>query len=384
MNMPRFILGSLSVIAFFGFAPTDNLCAAADDASDAVKRDAIVVRALERMEDYDYADDEAVMAAVRRHIERQQGTPEYLSLLKRFQPGGAEDKLMSMVLAENSDSDSVEALGLLLSTDSGVKKTNQLLRSDRDADARRALFVLGLLGSQRTISMMSKIAGNAESDYGLRAEAVRGLSGSNLGAETLLGMVETQKLPADTRLLAGGLLARSTDANIRAKAAKWLPRPAQADQQPLPPLDQLAQMSGNLVNGKILFRGVATCSNCHVVADFGKPVGPDLSEIGSKLSREAMFTSILDPSAGISHNYENHVVLLDTGQVIAGVMVSETDDEVTLRTAEAIDRTIKKDSIEEMTRSSKSIMPENLHHTTDQQGLIDVVEYLMSLKKKTS
>jgi putative heme-binding domain-containing protein len=95
-----------------------------------------------------------------------------------------------------------------------------------------------------------------------------------------------------------------------------------------------------------------------------------------------MFTSILDPSAGISHNYETYNVLTDSGLVVAGVKVSETDSEVVIRTAEAIDRTISKDEIEEIKKSEKSMMPDSLHQTVDQQGLVDVVEYLMSLKKK--
>ena len=80
------------------------------------------------------------------------------------------------------------------------------------------------------------------------------------------------------------------------------------------------------------FRGVGTCANCHIVNKFGKDVGPDLSEIGSKLSREAMYTSILDPSAGISHNYENYIVVTASGQVINGLKMSETPDEVVIRT----------------------------------------------------
>ena len=95
-----------------------------------------------------------------------------------------------------------------------------------------------------------------------------------------------------------------------------------------------------------------------------------------------MFTSILDPSAGISHNYENYIVLTASGQVINGLKVSETPDEVVIRTAEAIDRTIAQDDIEQMKKSEKSIMPDNLHQMVDQQGLVDIVEYMTTLTKK--
>jgi len=95
-----------------------------------------------------------------------------------------------------------------------------------------------------------------------------------------------------------------------------------------------------------------------------------------------MFTSILDPNAGISHNYENFVVLLDTGQVVSGLKISETESQFTVRTVDAIDRSFKREEIVEVKQSEKSLMPENLHHTIDQQGLVDIVEYMMTLKKK--
>ena len=148
------------------------------------------------------------------------------------------------------------------------------------------------------------------------------------------------------------------------------------------PIDELAAMKGDIDNGLQLFRGTETCSNCHVIDKFGKEVGPDLSEIGSKLSREAMYTSILDPSAGISHNYENYIVLTASGQVINGLKMSETPEEVIIRTPEGIDRKIPQNEIEEIKKSEKSIMPDNLHQTIDQKGLVDIVEYMTTLTKK--
>ena len=161
-----------------------------------------------------------------------------------------------------------------------------------------------------------------------------------------------------------------------------LPQPQQKNAAPIAPIDQLAGMKGNIDSGKKLFEGLATCSNCHIVNQRGKDVGPDLTEIGSKLSREAMYTAILDPSAGISHNYENYSVLTNDGQQINGLKISETDRELVIRTVEAIDRRIPKEEVELVKKSDKSIMPENLHHAFQQQGLIDIVEYMSSLTKR--
>ena len=257
-----------------------------------------------------------------------------------------------------------------------------MLNSESVADAAGAAKILGLLGNGRATSILSDIVSDPERPFEVRRNAVVGLARNKGGEKRLISLAESKQLAADTRLLAGGLLARSKDESVRKRASELLPQPQLKGQKPLAPIDELAAMKGDAKKGMDLFRGVATCANCHLVNRHGKEVGPDLSEIGSKLSREAMFTSILDPSAGISHNYENYSVLTTSGQVINGLKVSETPDEVIIRTAEAIDRKISQDDIEQIKKGDKSIMPDNIHLTMDQQGLVDVIEYMTTLKKR--
>ncbi|QDV64041.1 Trehalose utilization [Crateriforma conspicua] len=342
-----------------------------------------IVRSVQRIRDFDAANrSPKIAAAIDRHVQSQRGTANYLTLIKRFQPQKLESAFESLMLSDGNSSAAVEALSTVLQEQSGIDRINRWMRDADTAKATRTIRLVGMLGNPRAMSMLSSLVANANQPFATRSAAIASMAGNNIGQKKLLELATGGKLPADTRLLVGGRLASVSNADIRNQAAKILPLPQQADHEPLAPLDQMAKMNGDVEQGRKLFRGVATCSNCHLVDGFGKTVGPDLSEIGSKLSREAMFTSILDPSAGISHNYENYVALLDSGQIITGVMVSETDDSVTLRTAEAIDREIDKDELEEIIKSEKSIMPENLHHTTDQQGLVDLVEYLMTLTKK--
>lgn len=344
------------------------------------RNDAIIVRAIERMHGYDYSNDQHVMAAIARHMARSEGTAEYLKLARRFRPESMPEKLQEMLLGEVSQSLQVEAAGLLCQIDDGPKQLRQLLDRDPQTAARLAT-ILGLLGNGRAINILSDVAKDRERPFEVRRCAVVGLARNKSGRQALLGLAESNRLAADTRLLAGGLLARLGAQDVRRRAAEVLPQPQQKDRKPLAPIDQLASMKGDADTGRKLFRGVATCANCHVVGQHGKNVGPNLSEIGSKLSREAMFTSILDPNAGISHNYENYIVLTASGQVINGLKVSETSRELVIRTADAIDRNIQQDDIEQVKKSETSIMPENLHHTVDQEGLVDIVEYMTTLRK---
>ncbi len=355
---------------------------AADESSVRRRNDAIIVRAIERMEDVDFSSNEHVKGAISRHLSDIEGTEAWVELAAKFKPTGMNDKLAKIVLSDSDDSLRVRAIDLLISQDGGRQRVEQMLKSESTGVVGKVALPLGLLGNVKARELLAEVVLDAQRPFENRKDAIMAMARSKSTSQKLIALAESGKLPADTRLLAGGLLVRSSHADIRDKAATLFPQPQQKDHKPLPPLDQLAQLKGDAANGATLFRGVATCGNCHPVNGQGKQVGPDLSEIGSKLSREAMLTSILDPNAGISHNYEGYVVLTNDGQVINGLLISKSDDEVVIRTIDAIDRTIASDDIDAMKQSEKSIMPENLHHTIDQQGLIDIVQYMTTLTKK--
>ena len=344
--------------------------------------DAIVVRALERMQDVDLTDYPGAAAALTRHINRRVGQSDFVDLVRRFRPAGVESALMQTVLSGADDSASLAASQVLLGSDQDSRLAD-VIAGDDDDSATRVLTVLGAGGGPKSIALIAAVLGRDDLTYQRRAAAVRALSASNLGRDALLDAAETGRMAGDVKLLAGDLLARCEDAKVAARAAKLLPVPTAANAAPMPPLDQLVATAGDADRGLLTFRGVGTCANCHQVSGFGKNVGPDLTEIGSKLSREAMYSAIMDPSAGISHNYEMYSMLTDDGRVIAGLMTSRDDQNVTLRTAQGVDVTVPTDQVVELQKSDKSIMPENLHHAMGQQGLIDVVEYLTRLRKSS-
>jgi putative heme-binding domain-containing protein len=154
-----------------------------------------------------------------------------------------------------------------------------------------------------------------------------------------------------------------------------------SNQNPLPPIDVLAKKKGNVENGRKLYFGASTCSQCHMVGKEGQNVGPSLTEIGDKLTREAMYVSILSPSAGISHNYEAYSARNTDGEVVTGLLVSKTESGVTLKDAKGIERTIPASELEEFLKMEKSLMPENLQETMSESDLVDIVEYLTTLRK---
>ena len=126
------------------------------------------------------------------------------------------------------------------------------------------------------------------------------------------------------------------------------------------------------------------CINCHRVNSKGVDLGPALSEIGAKLGKDALYEAILDPSAGIEFGFEAWQLELKSGDEAYGIIVSETADDLTIKDAKAIPTRIKKSDIAKRQQMKLSMMPTGLQQTMSTQDLVDLVEYLSSLKKATN
>jgi putative membrane-bound dehydrogenase-like protein len=215
----------------------------------------------------------------------------------------------------------------------------------------------------------------------VRTAATTALGKMPRGQRALLKLVSEMKLSEDLEFAVADALLGSDIPEIRDQASKFVKPAVAGVSEEIPPVKKLAEMRGTAEKGKIVFNTVGTCSKCHKVLGEGKEVGPDLSEIGSKLSREEMFVAILNPSAAVSHNYETYNVLTTDGVVLTGTKVDQTDKSITIRSAEAIETTVKTEDIEQLEKKSTSLMPEGLHKTMPLQSLIDLVDYMVLLRK---
>jgi len=155
--------------------------------------------------------------------------------------------------------------------------------------------------------------------------------------------------------------------------------PAKDGKKP-PPVSELLARTGNPVNGKSLFAGAGTCAKCHIVNGEGKAVGPNLSGIGVKLSREALYESILVPSAAISHSYETFTAILEDGRSVTGLLISQSPEKIVIRGADSIDVTLPAGEIEELVKQPVSLMPADLATTLSPEELVDLVAWLETLR----
>src|SRR5205085_1081791 len=104
----------------------------------------------------------------------------------------------------------------------------------------------------------------------------------------------------------------------------------------------------------------------------GTDFGPNLSEIGTKLGKDALYESILDPSAGISFGYEAWQLELKNGDEAYGLLVSKTPDEFVIKNIGGIVTHYKKADVVSKQIQKLSIMPSGLERAMTEQELVDL------------
>jgi len=99
------------------------------------------------------------------------------------------------------------------------------------------------------------------------------------------------------------------------------------------------------------------------------------------LGKDALLESILDPSSGISFGYEAWQLELKNGDEAYGLISSETEAEITIKAVGGVSTRYNKSDIAKRTKQKLSIMPVGLQQNMSTQELVDLVEYLATLKK---
>lgn len=355
------------------------------DADDADTRQAVedakIVQTLLRLKGIDVNATPRLKSAVLRHLETCLGTERYVDLAERLGVKGIEETLVQLALRDSAGTAGVKAATLLLKRNEERRFSRKLLSGTDQQAAVRAAEVLGFVGNDQSFELLGPCVTSASS-RAVQVAAASALGRNRKGQEFLLGLVQEGSLPRRLNFAVANALHASPDPRIRREIAKHLQLPTAVNSKPLPPVATLVGKTGDVQRGRQLFQTTATCIKCHRVNGQGKEVGPDLSEIGSKLTREGFFVSILDPSAGISHNFETYVAVLNNGNIATGVLINRTAGSITLRTAEAIDKEIAADDVDELVKSDVSLMPADIQKLLAVQDLVDVVEYLTTLKKR--
>jgi putative membrane-bound dehydrogenase-like protein len=143
---------------------------------------------------------------------------------------------------------------------------------------------------------------------------------------------------------------------------------------------------GSPENGKKVFLDSKKggCANCHRIEGVGAAVGPDLTRIWQTLSFEKRVESILEPSKEIKEGYATTKIATKTGRVVTGLLVSQTDDAVTLKDAQGQEIRIPADDIEQKATDPTSLMPAGVVGNLSLNELADLLSFLGDQKTQES
>jgi len=376
----RFIALGLTFV-LIGFEAASNSKAVAADAVTPTRPapNMVAIEALSRLKGMDLEANPSLKTAVLKVVETTRGTPMFVELVRDFKLTGQEAGLLEVIEQQPGDSLAAEAARMLLA-EPGLLT---IIRGLKSPGALTLVQALGNAGERSCLPVLSPLLADEKRDPLVRKAVVKALSQIQEGAAWLLDQAKSGTLPESVRFVATTELNQARWPQIRTEAAKVLPLPSSQGAEPLPPVGELVKRKGDASKGAAVFRrDTVACIKCHQVAGEGVDFGPALSEIGTKLGKEALYESILDPSAGISFGFEAWQVELKSGDEAYGLIASETEDEIAVKTQNGVVSKYRKADIQSREKMKLSIMPAGLQQSMSTQDLVDLVEYLSSLKKK--
>jgi putative membrane-bound dehydrogenase-like protein len=303
------------------------------------------------------------------------GKAEFIDLVQRLNLTGFEQELVDYITAHPEAGESINAARILAAN---VGKTVAFLTKADAASAKKLVAALGKVSDRPSVAVLNQAFWPEKRDD-VRRSIVEALALSSEGGRALLKWQSEKKLPDTVKTTAALALSRSTDAGLRNQAATELPLPAALGAEKFPPLADLMKLKGDASKGQAMFMQ-AGCVACHQVKGQFINFGPDLTQIGNKLSQDGLFTAVLYPSAAVEHSFGGLSVTTKEGLQAMGYIISETGDELTLKIAGGAAMPIKKASITKREEMKDSLMPPGLASAIGPQGLADLVAYLQTLK----
>ena len=310
--------------------------------------------------------------------ESVKGTQHFVNLVERYELKDQNKELLAVVLNHPDSSMGAQAVRLMLNS-GGTSLIKKTINQKEEQEAIALLTALKKVQSGASMDLIQSVINDQNQSLAVRQQAVKSLGWGWGGEERLLNVVKEGKLPKELEPVAATTLASVYRQAIREEAAKYLSVADPKEGKTLAPVKELVKQKGVAANGKVVFGQY--CQSCHEAKGKGSDFGPALSEIGDKLPKEALYESIIHPDAGISFGFEGYTLKMKDGSSAVGIIASETEDEITLKLPGGVSNKFDKAQMVSKTKMESSMMPPNLHQGMTEQELVDLVEYLYSLKK---
>jgi putative heme-binding domain-containing protein len=198
----------------------------------------------------------------------------------------------------------------------------------------------------------------------------------------LLSEVEAERIPPDSLSPSDVNVMRSyADPDMTARLDRLWPttRPqatavATTVEQYATQLSPAAIAGADLRHGRMLFS--RKCATCHMLFGEGASLGPDLT--GSQRSNlQYVLSNIVDPSAIVQPSYRMHVIILDDGRVLNGIVSQQDSRALTIQLPHE-SFVIARSKVVEMRATEQSLMPVGQLDSLTLDERRDLIAYVMS------
>lgn len=302
------------------------------------------------------------------------GNMKYIHWVKKYKLQDQKENLQAIMLNEPNSEIGIEATRLLKSQN-GLGFFNTLLASDDETVISNTMTAMTHLGDDDSWEFMKTIVMNEEKPINIRKKAVKALGTGWVAEDKLLAMLEKNAIPEPLVTTAANTLLSAFKGSVRKMAANYL---ESNTEEGIPDINHLVALEGDALKGKVVYERL--CSTCHQVNGAGIDFGPDLSEIGNKLSKDGLYAAIIYPDAGINFGYEGYVVSLKDGTRVVGYITSKTENELQIRQMGGINSTVNRNEVAKLEPLENSLMTSGLYRAMSEEEFTDLISYLQSLK----
>jgi putative heme-binding domain-containing protein len=176
-------------------------------------------------------------------------------------------------------------------------------------------------------------------------------------------------------------LVEHPDADVRSLAAKLFATSRSSRGDVIAAYSKMPETGADRQRGEAVFR--RECMSCHKIGDIGIAVGPDLTSSANR-DRDALLMHVLDPNRNVPPNYENYMCIDNEGRVTTGILTAQTANSITLLRQQNESATILRATIEELTSTGKSLMPEGFERNITPAEMADLLDFLQSSQMPTA
>ncbi|AHG88118.1 heme-binding protein [Gemmatirosa kalamazoonensis] len=317
------------------------------------------------------ANEELTLAALNAvaNIGAKEAAPMLLAKFQSSAPRAVRAAALRALRAVGAD-ETEQAVRTALADPDPVLRSAALgmvpaLRLSDDGSAE----LLGGVAEKGTTTEQQSALASLGALHGTRAQA---------SLDQLFGKLESGALAPEVRLDVAEAAKAGASPAVRERARRWLAPVAEGKAPGA--LGEALRRGGSAQHGReIVLAGPASeCTRCHSIGTPGADVGPDLTHIASRITKEQMLEALLTPSARLAPGYGTVLLTLKDGKSVVGTLREESGGELVVETAPGKRQRVATGDVAKRTNLPSPMPP--MGKLLTPREIRDVVEYLSTLR----